>query len=74
MALKFYTGVAKGSKLKVIKLLGLIPKLVEATGRKLVGDLFDPPILNRVKDASSKSYLGSFKKIYKVEIIIQQYV
>ena len=35
--LKFYTSVAKGSKLKVRKFLGLIPMFVAVTGEKLVG-------------------------------------
>ena len=48
MALKFYTGVAKGFKLKVRKFFRLIPTFVEATGGKLVRSLF-PLILNRVK-------------------------
>ena len=47
--LQFNTSVAKGSKLKVRKFLGLIPTFVEVTGEKLVGGeggLF--AILNRV--------------------------
>ena len=35
--LNFYTSVAKGLKLKVRKLLGLISTFVEVTGEKLVG-------------------------------------
>ena len=48
--LKFYTSVAKRSKLKVRKFWELIPTFVEVTGEKLVGGgLFTPPpILNRV--------------------------
>ena len=34
MALKFYTSVAKESRLKFRKILGLIPTFVEATGKK----------------------------------------
>ena len=53
MNLKFYTRLAKGLKLKVRKVLGLIPTFVEVTGEKLVGlegGLFPPTlILNRVK-------------------------
>ena len=37
MALKFYASVTKGLKLKVRKLWGLIPKFVDLTGKKLVG-------------------------------------
>ena len=37
MALKFYTSVTKGLKLKVRKFWGLVPKFVEVTGEKLVG-------------------------------------
>ena len=62
MALKFYTSVAKGLKLKVRKFWGLIPTFVEVTREKLVGgsfcfaQIFLPlhpsphthPILNRV--------------------------
>ena len=48
MALKFYTCVAKGLKLKVRKFCRLIPTFVEVTGEKLVGSLFSL-ILNRVK-------------------------
>ena len=36
MALKFYSSVAKGLKLKVRKLCELIPTFVEVTGEKLV--------------------------------------
>ena len=43
IALKFYTSVAKGLKLKVRKFWGLIPTIVEVTGEKLVGSLFGPP-------------------------------
>ena len=37
MALKFYTSVAKGLKVKVRKFLGLIPTFVEVTEEKLNG-------------------------------------
>ena len=48
--LKFYTSVAKGQKLKMRKILGLILTFVEVTGEKLVGGPPSPPsILNRVK-------------------------
>ena len=50
MALKFNASVTKRLKLKVLKILGLIPAFVEKTGKKLVGG-FLPPILNRVKYA-----------------------
>ena len=36
MALTFYSSVAKRPKPKIEKLLGLIPKFVEVTGKKLV--------------------------------------
>ena len=57
MALKFYTSVAKGLKLKVRKFYWLISVFVEVTGETLVegGGLLGSPILNRVKDFSSKS-------------------
>ena len=38
MTLKFYTGVAKGSKLKVRKFWELIPTFIEVTGGKLEGE------------------------------------
>ena len=40
--------MAKGFKLKVRKFYRLIPRLVEVTGKKLVGSLFSL-ILNRIK-------------------------
>ena len=43
MALKFYTSVTKGLKQKLTKFRGLIPKFVEVTEEKLVGDGFYPP-------------------------------
>ena len=43
MVLNFYTRVAKTSKLKVKRFLGLIPTFVEVTGEKLVGGLFGSP-------------------------------
>ena len=51
MTLKFYTGVAKGSKLKVRKFWELIPTFIEVTGGKLEGGGggdFLPLILNSV--------------------------
>ena len=39
MALKFYTSVAKGLKLKVRNFGGLIPVFSEVTGENLVGVL-----------------------------------
>ena len=41
--------MAKGLKLKVKKLCGLVPTFVEVTGEKLVGGGLFAPILNRVK-------------------------
>ena len=43
MALKLYTSVAKGLKLKVRKFWGLISTFVEVTGEKPVGGLFASP-------------------------------
>ena len=49
MALKFYSFVAKGFKLKVRKFWGLFSTLIEVTGEKLEGGYFAPlPILNRL--------------------------
>ena len=52
VALKFYTSVVKGLKLKVIKFLGLIPTFVEVTREKLVGNVKIPP-----------SWIGQRKRI-----------
>ena len=50
ITLKFYTSVVKGLKLKIRNFWGISPAFVEVAGEKLVvGDLCDPPILNRVK-------------------------
>ena len=43
MALKFYTSVVKGLKLKVREFWWLIPTFVQVTGEKLVGRAFLPP-------------------------------
>ena len=52
MALQFYTSVAKGLKLKVIKFWRLIPTFVEVTRENWQGGLF-APILNKVKGTDS---------------------
>ena len=57
MVLTFYISVAKGLKLKVRELWGLIPTFVEVTVEKLVGGLSGPSILNRVKLSSYDSCL-----------------
>ena len=49
MALKFYTRVAKGLKLKARKLWGLISTFVEVIGEKLADGTFCRLFLNRVK-------------------------
>ena len=64
MAMKFYTSVAKGLKLKVRNFCWFIPLFVEVTGEKLVKGTFLPlppqhkHILNRVKPfrPSQKGY------------------
>ena len=48
MALKFYTSVAKGLKLKFRNFWVLILTFLEVTKKKLVGGPSYPPILNRV--------------------------
>ena len=63
--LKFYTSVAKRSKLKVRKFWELIPTFVQVTGKKIGreggGGLFAPsPILNRVKGCLTQIVLGPF--------------
>ena len=60
MALKFYTCVAKGLKLKVRKFHRLIPTFVEVAGEKLVGSLFSL-ILNRVKVELRRERLDSLQ-------------
>ena len=55
MALKFYTNVAKGLKLKVRAFLGLILTFAEVTGRKTERGGGVPPILNRVKTSVIQS-------------------
>ena len=51
IALKFYTSVAKGLKLKVRKICGLIFAFEEVRGEKMVGVFLPPPpILNGVKE------------------------
>ena len=42
MALKFYSSVTKGLKLKVRKFCGLTIMFVEVTGEKVVGRVFAP--------------------------------
>ena len=52
--LKLYINLSKGLKLKVRKLLELIPTFVEVTGGKLVGGPFcPPPVLNKVNQLLS---------------------
>ena len=41
--------MAEGLKLKLRKFWGLIPTLAEVAEENLVGGLFCPPIMNRVK-------------------------
>ena len=49
IALKFYTSVAKGLKVKVKKFWGLIPTFVEVIGENMVeGAFWAPSILSRV--------------------------
>ena len=52
MALKFYSDVTKGLKLKVKMFRRLVPTIIEVTGKKRVGGGAylhpPPPILNRV--------------------------
>ena len=48
IALKFYTIVSKGSKLKFRKFWGLVSTFVKVIGEKLVGEGAFPTRLNRV--------------------------
>ena len=53
MALKLYTIVSKGRKLKVRKFWGLIPTFVEVTGENMVGKTAkSPPPLNSEQDCN----------------------
>ena len=51
VALKYYTSVEKGLKLKVKKFLGLIVTFVEVTVEKLGREAFQHSILNRARAA-----------------------
>ena len=76
MVLKFYTSVAKGLKLKIKEVWGLILTFVEGTGEKLVGRPFaalpPPLILNRIKSSANcfmaKKEISSKRKIF-VELL-----
>ena len=59
MALKSYTSVAKGLKLKVKMSWGLSHTFVEVTGKNLIEEPFWPPILNSVNEFFD---VQSFKK------------
>ena len=52
MALKLYTVVSKGRKLKVRKFWGLIPTFVEVTGENMVGKTAKSPPLNSEQDCN----------------------
>ena len=56
LTLKFYTSVTKGLKLKIRKILRIIPTFVEVTAEKKVQKVAKRPlsILNRVTDFFSK--------------------
>ena len=57
MALKFYTSVTKGLKLKIRKILGLAPTFVEVTGEKLVevAFLLSPSLLFILKNVTKRN-------------------
>ena len=65
IALKFYTSVTEGLKLKVRKFFGLVPMIAEVTGEKLVGVLLGPHILNR-----KRSYFPVWKRRLNGVIIV----
>ena len=52
MTLNIYTNVTKELGLKLREFRGLIPRFVKVTGKKLLGKLFAPYILNKVKNAT----------------------
>ena len=63
--MKFYASVVKGLKLKLRKVLALIPTFEEVTEEKLVaGGPFAPSILNRVKRWSRQSLIRNAQKSY----------
>ena len=57
---------SKGFKLKDRKFWGPIPTFVEVRGEKLVGGLFDPPILNRMKAKKVIAEHAFPKKIFSL--------
>ena len=74
IVLKFYTKGAKGLKLKITNILGLIPEFVEVTGEKLIQSLLShqpPPsfMLNR----TNVSKLGK-RKVQNVKIRCMYFV
>ena len=67
MALRFYTSVAKGLKIKVIKLWELIHAFVKVTVEKLVGRSICPtPILNWVNKRLSNGAMLSQTEFFFV--------
>ena len=54
MALKFYISAVKGLKLKVQKILGLIPRFVEVAGKKTGRDLFTHAYLIGLREDLTK--------------------
>ena len=52
MTLNIYTNVAKRLGLKLREFRGLIPRFVKVAGKKLLGSLFAPYTLNKVKNAT----------------------
>ena len=71
MALKFYISVAKWSKIKVTKFLGLIFTFVEVMEEELVGEPFWFPILNRVIKRKIQS---SVKQPYDLKQLLIRYL
>ena len=75
MALQLLTSVAKGSKLKVTKFLGLMATLVEVTGEKLVEKTFLSPFtpiliwVNTI-DVSNKHLRCVFESLFTPDTFV----
>ena len=64
MALKFYTSIAKGLKLKAIKFFGLVRTFAEGTGEKLAGELFRPPLQKLFQTKLERNLLKKYFYFY----------
>ena len=71
IAEKFYRSVEKGLKLKVRKILDLIPTFVEVTEKKVVGGAFLPPTPSFYTPVDGRErVLDAFEsKIFPIKIL-----